>query len=309
MNNPSLDDHVKQTIQVGSKSFAAASALFDPPTRRSVLMLYAWCRHCDDTIDDQVLGFQAKQPQSTMIEQRLADLRKQTTAAFIGETPLTPAFSALRQVIVTHQLSQQFAFEHLDGYAMDVAQARYQTIEQTLCYCYHVAGVVGLMMAQIMGAKSHDVLDRACDLGIAFQLTNIARDIIDDADMDRCYLPEQWLAEEGLTRENYAQPQHRSALSRVAAKLVDHAEPYYHSSYQGLRALPFRSAWAVATARRVYRKIGQRVKQAGAGAWQQRLSTSRGEKLVLLVAAVGDVLLSRIMPITRRDASLWQRPQ
>lgn len=308
MDKIALDNHVKQTMQVGSKSFAAASALFDADTRRSVLMLYAWCRYCDDTIDDQVLGFQAATPAAASIEQRLDGLREQTASAFAGEPQTIPAFAALQYVINQHGLEQQFALDHLAGYAMDVEEARYPTLTQTLTYCYHVAGVVGLMMAQIMGAKSAAVLDRACDLGLAFQLTNIARDIVEDAEVGRCYLPEAWLAEEGLTRDNLAALEHRQALSRVAARLVDQAEPYYQSSYQGLVALPLRSAWAVATARRVYRKIGQRVKRAGAGAWQERISTSRGEKVYLLLAAMGDVLLSRLKSHSPRPRSLWQRP-
>lgn len=308
MDNRSLDEYVKQTIEVGSKSFAAASALFDPATRRSVLMLYTWCRHCDDTIDDQVLGFNTDQPASSTVEERLATLTAQTASAFAGEKPSTAAFAALQEVISEHGLTQQFAFDHLQGYAMDVDQTHYSTLNQTLTYCYHVAGVVGLMMAQIMGTQSPATLDRACDLGLAFQLTNIARDIVEDADAGRCYLPEQWLIEEGLNVDNFAAPEHRQALSRVAARLIDYAEPYYHSAYQGLAALPWRSAWAVATARRVYRKIGYRVKHAGAGAWQQRLSTSKVEKLIMLGAAAGDVLISRLPLATQRSAVLWQRP-
>ncbi|WP_241574450.1 phytoene/squalene synthase family protein [Rosenbergiella nectarea] len=308
MDNRDLDQHVKQTMEVGSKSFAAASTLFDPPTRRSVLMLYAWCRYCDDTIDDQVLGFSAEQPASSLVTERLADLRTQTASAFAGEQQSIPAFAALQQVINAHGLSQQFAFDHLQGYAMDVDQTHYVTIDQTLAYCYHVAGVVGLMMAQIMGAQSPAALDSACDLGLAFQLTNIARDIVEDAEAGRCYLPEQWLTEEGLSLDNFADPEHRQALSRIAARLVDYADPYYHSAYQGLAALPLRSAWAVATARRVYRAIGRRVKQAGAGAWQQRLSTSKLEKLLMLAAAAGDMVISRLQATTQRSAALWQRP-
>jgi len=309
MNNAQLDEYVQQTIQQGSKSFATASALFDASTRRSVLMLYAWCRYCDDSIDDQFLGFQPAMPATSSIEQRLAELRAATASAFAGEEQPIPAFAALAQVIRQHGLHQQFAFDHLEGYAMDVAQARYLTLDQTLTYCYHVAGVVGLMMAQIMGAKDPQVLDRACDLGLAFQLTNIARDIVEDAAMGRCYLPEEWLVEEGVDLTDFAASEHRQRLSRLAARLVDQAEAYYQSSYSGLAALPLRSAWAVATARRVYRKIGHRVKRAGAGAWQGRISTSRSEKVGMLVAAMGDVLLARFIPARHRPESLWQRPR
>lgn len=308
MTNTTLDEHVIETMQVGSKSFAAASKLFDATTRRSVLMLYAWCRHCDDVIDDQILGFNQAQPSQTTPQQRLVTLQEQTAAAFAGQTIQQPAFAALQQVIKQHQLSEQFAFDHLQGYAMDVANSRYLTLNDTLGYCYHVAGVVGLMMAQIMGVKEQSVLDRACDLGLAFQLTNIARDIVEDAQAGRCYLPENWLIEEGLTRTNFAQPENRQQLSRIANRLIDSAEPYYASANCGLSSLPLRSAWAIATARRVYRKIGLRVKTAGAGAWQQRISTSSIEKIMLLGAAAADVFISRWRSVGNRSKQLWQRP-
>jgi len=145
-------------------------------------------------------------------------------------------------------------------------------------------------------------------MGLAFQLTNIARDIVDDAQAGRCYLPATWLAEEGLTTENLASPEHRQALSRVARRLVQHAEPYYHSATAGLSGLPLRSAWAIATAKQVYRKIGMKVDEAGQQAWDQRQSTSTPEKLALLVAASGQAITSRLARHAPRPADLWQRP-
>lgn len=309
MNSAQLANYVAETMQVGSKSFAAASRLFDPSTRRSVLMLYAWCRHCDDVIDDQQLGFnRTDMTAASAPESRLELLIEQTRRVFAGETLAEPPFAALAYVVEHHQLDPRFAYDHLAGFAMDVRQTEYHSSADTLRYCYHVAGVVGLMMAQIMGVKDKHALDRACDLGIAFQLTNIARDIIDDAKIGRRYLPEQWLNEQGLSADNYAEAASRPALSRVAARLIEEAESYYQSAQAGLAALPWRSALAVATAKRVYQRIGFKVKSKGSGAWQQRIATSRAEKGLLMVVAVGDVLLSRIKPAAARSARLWQRP-
>lgn len=308
MNSPSLLDHAVDTMEVGSKSFATASKLFDAKTRRSVLMLYAWCRHCDDVIDDQVLGFSNDAPSLQSPEQRLAQLEMKTRQAYAGSQMHEPAFAAFQEVAMAHDILPAYAFDHLAGFAMDVRGARYQTLDDTLRYCYHVAGVVGLMMAQIMGVRDNATLDRACDLGLAFQLTNIARDIVDDAQAGRCYLPAAWLAEEGLTTENLAAPEHRQALSRIARRLVQHAEPYYHSATAGLAGLPLRSAWAIATAKQVYRKIGTKVDEAGQQAWDQRQSTSTPEKLVLLVTASGQAITSRLARHAPRPAYLWQRP-
>lgn len=309
--NDRLLNHATQTIEVGSKSFAAAARLFDPATRRSVLMLYAWCRHCDDVVDGQELGFDAAPSEQPDAAAKLEGLREQTRRAYAGETMRDPAFAAFQEVALRQHIPQRFAFDHLAGFAMDVEGARYESIDDTLRYCYHVAGVVGLMMAAIMGVSEPRVLDRACDLGLAFQLTNIARDIVEDARIGRCYLPAQWLREAGIPRDELALPRHRRALAKVAARLVDHAEPYYASALGGIAALPLRSAWAIATARKVYRQIGIVVKRRGAHAWDERAGTSKATKLRLLAEGGGQALSSRLAganALQPRPAGLWQRP-
>nr|WP_318383889.1 15-cis-phytoene synthase CrtB [uncultured Enterobacter sp.] len=303
-----LLDHAAQTMEKGSNSFATAAKLFDPATRRSVLMLYTWCRHCDDVIDDQTLGARADTPPTVDVEKRLALLRIATLQACEGQSMSDPAFKAFQEVALMHDIAPRLAFDHLDGFAMDVAGTAYHTLDDTLRYCYHVAGVVGLMMAQVMGVREARVLDRACDLGLAFQLTNIARDIIDDAAIGRCYLPTQWLADAGLTPENYALREHRVALATLAARLVDAAEPYYASALEGISALPPRCALAIATARSVYREIGVKVKAAGPAAWDTRQHTRKSEKIAMLAAAPGQVALCWMKTPTPRPARLWQRP-
>ncbi len=318
-----LLDHAAHTIAVGSKSFAAAARLFDPATRRKVLMLYAWCRHCDDVVDGQELGFNAApraQPDAAAsfdAAAKLEELREQTRRAYAGEAMQDPAFAAFQEVALRHagvpRIAPRYAFDHLAGFAMDVEGARYETIDDTLRYCYHVAGVVGLMMASIMGASDPRTLDRACDLGLAFQLTNIARDIVDDAQVGRCYVPAQWLREAGIPPGEVALPQHRAALATVAARLLDHAEPYYDSALAGIAGLPLRSAWAIATARKVYRQIGVVIKQRGAQAWDARAGTSKATKLRLLVEGGWQALASRRGGFNRaapaRPLWLWQRPR
>jgi len=307
-----LLDHATQTIEVGSKSFAAAAKLFDANTRRGVLMLYAWCRHCDDVVDGQELGINQAHtgightPQEA--RRQLDLLREQTRRAYAGETMRDPAFAAFQDVALRHAIAPRYAYDHLAGFAMDVDGARYDTIDDTLRYCYHVAGVVGLMMASIMGAHDEATLDRACDLGLAFQLTNIARDIVEDARVGRCYLPTSWLREAGIPRDEIALEQHRPALARLAARLVDHAEPYYDSALDGIAALPLRSAWAIASARNVYREIGIVVKRRGARAWDTRAGTSKAAKLWLLARGGFGALSSRRARTGPRPAQLWRRP-
>lgn len=303
-----LLDHATQSIEVGSKSFAAASRLFDPVTRRSAVMLYAWCRHCDDVIDGQEAGHSATVVSQQEVTERLQRLIAQTHAVYAGTPTHSPAFEAFREVVLRHGIEQRYALQHLDGFAMDVSQREYRRIDDTLEYCYHVAGVVGLMMAQIMGVSDDATLDRACDLGLAFQLTNIARDIVEDASVGRCYLPGDWLDELGIPHDRLAAPEHRPAVAVLAKRLVDMAEPYYESANAGLTALPWRSAWAVATAGCVYREIGVKVRERGARAWDTRVSTSKLDKLRLVLLGAWKASASRGRHWPARPAHLWQRP-
>lgn len=303
-----LLDHAIQSIEVGSKSFAAASRLFDPATRSSAVMLYAWCRHCDDVIDGQQAGHDAVVLSEDEVRRRLDGLIANTEAVYAGLPVQDPAFAALREVVRRHDLRRQYALEHLAGFAMDVHERQYRSIGDTLDYCYHVAGVVGLMMAQVMGASDEPTLDRACDLGMAFQLTNIARDIVEDAGVGRCYLPQDWLDELSIPRARLAEPEYRQSLAILAQRLVDLAEPFYHSAEAGLSALPWRSAWAVATASGVYREIGVKVRQRGAQAWDTRVSTSKADKLRLVALGAWRAITGRGRQWPARPQGLWQRP-
>lgn len=303
-----LLEHAEHSIAVGSKSFAAASRLFDPSTRASAVMLYAWCRHCDDVIDGQEAGHAATVLSQEDVGRRLAELIAHTRAVYTGLPVQHQAFTAFRAVVVKHRIEERYALEHLAGFAMDAHQRRYQSIDDTLDYCYHVAGVVGLMMAQVMGVSDQRTLDRACDLGMAFQLTNIARDIVEDAAVGRCYLPGDWLAELSIPESSLAHIQHRPGLAILAQRLVQLAEPFYASAEAGLSALPWRSAWAVATASGVYRQIGIKVLQRGEHAWDARVSTSRLDKLRQVLGGLWRAVTSRGRHWPARSPGLWQRP-
>ena len=295
-------------IAHGSQSFAAAARLFDRQTRHDAIMLYAWCRHCDDVIDGQTLGHAQQEDFRQGQQQRLNLLRHQTAAALRGERVDDPVFEALRRVVERHQIPARHPEELLAGFEMDVSNRSYASISETLDYCYHVAGVVGVMMAMIMGVRDPQTLDRASDLGLAFQLTNIARDVVDDARAGRIYLPAELLARHGIVAPDPEDLTQREALHAAALELLDLAESYYASAYVGLSSLPARSAWAIATARRVYRAIGSKMRVAGPAAWDRRISTSRAEKSALLALALGDVARTRVVTPSAPRTGLWQRP-
>lgn len=301
----------RQLIERGSISFSGAAKLFEPETRDSAYMLYAWCRHCDDVIDDQDLGF-ARGGAATDQAQRVANLdrlERQTRDALDGRAT-EPVFIALQRVVQRHRIPHAHPLELIEGFRMDVDGRRHATLDDSLTYCYHVAGVVGVMMAMIMGARGADALNRAADLGIAFQLTNIARDVVADAEVGRVYLPRDWLAEAGLGDADLADARHRPALAAVVMRLLDVADTYYASAARGIRYLPFRSAWAVASARNVYRDIGGVVRRRGTTAWDTRARVGTAGKLVGVTRGLGRAVLSGIAigsaPASRQG--LWTRP-
>ncbi len=305
-------EHARSIIEKGSKSFAAASKLFDSETRARAFMLYAWCRYCDDEIDGQELGFGQKSPSPEDQRVILEALTRRTEAAMAGDPTDDPVFAAFQRVYQSCAIDRRYPLELLEGFAMDVEKREYLTIEDTLLYCYHVAGVVGAMMAAIMGVRDRKTLDRAIDLGIAFQLTNISRDVMEDAADGRVYLPREWLLEADAPTDPALFPGSEAALFRVVSRLLDEADRYYASARHGIGQLPLRSAWAIAAARKVYGAIGAKVRRNGADAWKQRAGTSTAAKLGMLVTSgieASTLVLGRRWRTVPERHGLWTAPQ
>lgn len=308
-----MDDlvrHSRAAIGAGSKSFALASRLFDPPTRERAWLLYAWCRHCDDVIDAQLLGH-GHVVADDRVGTRLAQIEALTRRAMAGETTGEWPFDALGRVAAETGLPERYPLELIAGFAMDARERCYRSFDDTLDYCYHVAGVVGVMMAIVMGVAPSDraTLDRASDLGIAFQLNNIVRDICEDARIGRCYLPDEWLAEADIPPGEFGKPMYREALAGVAARLVAEGERYAASARYGTPALGFRSAWAVLAAADIYGGIGRQVAKLGPRAWHARVSTSATAKLAAMAQALPQAAARRRLYAdpSPRDG-LWTAP-
>jgi 15-cis-phytoene synthase len=274
-------------IQKGSKSFSLAARLFDPATRDAAFFLYGWCRYCDDQVD-QAGSSEDRQE----LAARLNALRDKTVAAFSFTPQSEPVFIALQYIAHRYGIPSHYALELIEGMAMDVRGTRYESLKELLLYCYRVAGTVGLMMAHVMGLRDEGALKHAADLGIAMQLTNIARDIVEDASMGRIYLPSVWLIEADVAPEEIAAPNNREKLAMMTLRLLREAERYYRSGDQGLWYLSFRSACAVAAARNVYSEIGALLLQKGARAWDERTYVTGGRKIRAVLRGVMALLRS-----------------
>lgn len=300
----------QDSIAHGSRSFAAASQLFDRQTRERAWLLYAWCRACDDLSDGQELGRGARPVADPAV--RLARIRDLTGKALAGERTGDPAFDALKIVAGETRMPHRFALDVIEGFALD-AKGWFPRSEADLVrYCYHVAGAVGCMMAVVMGVDPRDeaTLDRACDLGIAFQLANIARDIEADDRMGRCYLPVEWLVEMDIPPGQHMKPPFRSRLVVIAKWLAEMAADYAASARRGTPALRFRSAWAVLAAAGIYGDIAREVTARGEHAWDHRAHTSNVQKLGWIARAfVQTALRDRLYRPAPRPAALWIRPR
>ncbi len=312
MNRAALITFARDSIARGSKSFGMASKIFDRRTRERAWLLYAWCRACDDIADGQDHGGTLDRPTDAEEAARVADIRQMTDLTLAGETTGNPAFDALGALTRECPIPRRFIDALLEGFDRDAAGWRPRTEADLFSYCYNVAGAVGCMMAIIMGVspEDEDTLDRACDLGIAFQLSNIARDVAEDNAAGRCYLPEEWLVEMDMPPGQHMHPAYRGRLAVIAKWLAEFVEMYEASAQIGAARLPFRSRWAVLAAAGIYGDIAREVRARGDHAWDHRVVTSRRDKL----GEAGHALIEAMRPsATTRDArrrlDLWTRPR
>ena len=295
----------QESIKRGSKSFAAASRLFDTTTRERVWLLYAWCRKCDDLADGQDHGGAMEAVADPMA--RLAIIRELSARALNGKPTGEPAFDCLAVVASECGLTPKMADDVIEGFALDAADWHPRRETDMYRYCYHVAGAVGVMMAVVMGVSPDDdsTLDRACDLGLAFQLANIARDISEDDVAGRCYLPDDWMAMLEIGPGELMKPHNRKKLALMGRWLSDEAEQYEASARVGAAVLPFRARWAVLSAAGIYGDIARQVRAKGEHAWDQRIFTSRREKFRWVRKAFVDAVVNN--PRDMKRDSLWTR--
>lgn len=303
MGRAELVAHARASIARGSKSFAAASRLFGRETRERAWLLYAWCRRCDDLADDQdhghALGAQ------TGAQERLAHIRALTAQALAGTATGDPAFDAFGIVARETGITAELADDVIAGFALDAAEWRPRSEADLMRYCYHVAGAVGVMMALVMGVdpKDDDTLDRACDLGLAFQLANIARDVDEDDAAGRCYLPMEWLAEADIPPGQHMKPPYRGALVGMVARLTALSHAHGQSARIGAMRLGFRQRWAILSAAGIYGAIASKVAAAGIHAWDHRQSTSGSAKFGFVLKGLWQALT----PARATAPLLWER--
>ncbi|WP_407522638.1 phytoene/squalene synthase family protein [Methylobacterium oryzisoli] len=270
-------DHAacRAAIRAGSRSFYAASWLLPAPVRRDAYALYAFCRLSDDAVDTG-----ARRADAVPI------LRERLARAYAGRPWDAPADRALAEVVARVGLPLALPAALLDGLAWDTEGRRYPDLPALLAYAARVAGSVGAMMTVVMGQRSPEALARACDLGMAMQLTNIARDVGEDARAGRLYLPESWMREAGLDPDAFlAHPRPSPALAAVVARLLRAADMLYRRSEPGIALLPAGCRPAVRAARLIYAEIGRSLARQDLDPVSQRARVTGSRKAALLARA------------------------
>lgn len=285
---PSPKADAEAVLRSNSRSFALAARLLAPRDRSDLSILYAWCRRADDAID--LAG--AVPPSECLLE-----LRRELTLLSDRRDLSSPLLSEFRGVLERRRIPLDYPLELLDGLEMDVCGHRYRSFDELLVYCWRVAGVVGVMLCHIFGVSHPSARRQAAHLGIAMQLTNICRDVLEDWDRGRLYLPEDLLNSVGAPNltKRVGQPLPRSAreaLALAVEQLLNLADRFYRSADSGMHYLPFRAGWAARVARLVYSEIGSEIRRRGSDVFAGRCVVPAGRKVVLVVRALLQSLAS-----------------
>ncbi|MEH3148706.1 MAG: phytoene/squalene synthase family protein [Methylobacterium frigidaeris] len=271
-------DHAacRAAIRHGSRSFYAASWLLPRTVRRDAYGLYAFCRLSDDEVDGPVARADA-----------VPRLRARLALACAGRPCDAPADRALAEIVARHAIPEALPAALLDGLAWDAAGRRHPDLSSLVAYAARVAGSVGAMMTLLMGERSTEALARACDLGIAMQLTNVARDVGEDARAGRLYLPESWLREAGLDPDAFlARPEPGPELAAVVARLLHAADILYARARPGIALLPPACRPAVRAAGLIYAEIGRDLERGGLDPVSRRARVAGARKAWLLARAI-----------------------
>ena len=264
--------HCRALLRNGSKTFYAASYLLPRWSREPASALYAFCRVADDAVDVDGGSLGA-----------IAQLRARLDHAYHGRPPARAIDRAFAATVRSFNVPRELPEALIDGLEWDATGRRYETLADLNAYAARVAGTVGAMMAVLMGVRSPLLVARACDLGIAMQLTNIARDVGEDARQGRIYLPLSWVHEAGIDPEAWlAAPKFTPALGTVIARLLAVADEHYARADAGIACLPASCRPGIRAARTLYAEIGHQLRRDRFDSVSSRTVVSAKRKLHLL---------------------------
>ena len=268
----SPDDYCQQRAAASGSSFYYSFLFLEPRRRQAITALYAFCREVDDVVDEC--------PDAALARTKLAWWRGEVQALYEGR-PTHPVTQALITSLKQFSLPQEQLQEIIDGMEMDLEQASYADFKALHLYCYRVASVVGLLAAEIFGYSDRQTLKYAHDLGLAFQLTNIIRDIGEDARRGRVYLPQDELTRFGVTADDLLHARYGESFSRLMAFQVERARDMYRQAFAQLPAADRKAQRAGLIMAAIYQATLDEIERDNYRVLDQRISLPPLRKLWL----------------------------
>ncbi len=270
----------------GSRSFLAASRILPRDVARSASALYAFCRLADDRVDGSGAAHAAAGGPGCGPRGALAELHDRLDGIYAGVPQPFAADRAFAAVVVRHHIPRAWPRALLEGFAWDAAGRQYEDLAQLRAYAARVAGSVGAMMARVMGVHTRAIVARACELGVAMQLTNIARDVGEDARLGRLYLPRGWMREAGIDPDAWlARPAFTPALGAVVQRVLDAAWHSYQGGATGIAHLPLACRPGIRAAAMLYADIGRSVRRRAGDSISARAIVAPARKAQLVAWA------------------------
>ena len=265
----------RRITKESAKNFYYAFIALPPEKRSSLYAVYAFCRLCDDAVDEPSLSMDEKL-------RRLAEIRQSLKDASTSVST-TPIFIALADTIARYQIPFHLFEEVIKGVEMDLTTSRYNTFEELRTYCYRVASAVGLICVEIYGYQEPKVREYAVDLGLAMQTTNIIRDVREDLEQGRIYLPLDEMKRFGYSEEELKAGVVNESFRSFMAFQTDRARGYFRSGLQLIPYLSLRSRASPAVLAALYQRILSRIEASGFNVFDSRVSLSGREKYLLTV--------------------------
>lgn len=269
-------EYCEDKCRSSGSSFTNSFRFLPKDKREAMTVLYAYCREIDDVVDECSDAHVARTT--------LNWWRTEVAAVYEGK-PTHPVCQALVPVVKQFRLPQEHLQEIIDGMEMDLDQPRYADFKSLQLYCYRVASVVGLLSAEIFGYTDRETLKYAHDLGIAFQLTNIIRDVGEDARRNRIYLPMDEMQQFGVTAADILQARETEAFHKLMAFQIERARRYYRQAFEHLPVADRKAQRAGLIMAEVYQAVLDAVERSGCHVLKERVSLGPLYKIWLAIKA------------------------
>ena len=277
----------RQITRREARNFYYAFVLLPPKRRRAIYVAYAFCRYCDDAVDSESSTGEKLR--------RLSELRQLLAQCYEGHAD-EPVFVGLAQVARDYAIPREYFDDVLSGMEADLVKTRYQDFDELRQYCYQVASAVGLICIHIFGFKDERARAHAIDLGLAMQLTNISRDVKEDLEFGRIYLPQDELARFGCTEDDLRAGLVNDAFRELMRFQAQRARAYFQSGFQLLPYLNPRGRACVSVLGGIYSRLLDRIEAAEYDVFSQRVSLSTTEKLGVMAQSWATGMWPRRIP-------------